>query len=310
MGAVFAIQVRTGQELKAKTMLCHVLEKASDRLVKSVLALETQTHILEKSNNHTVTTKPTEEEIETHLIKQEKRALITNRRRQLEAIKNYSVKMYEELKRDFLDEINELENEIKTLNTKKTKIKSVLSGYILIELRLNSERLPNYLWHLIKSVPLVQNIFEMPIPEYEMEAFAQRLDEVLEPEVEFSLADDIGEKEIEAIKIALINEFREKRRKKQLRRDDDVAIIEKFDRMRKSIMEKVYNFLNAKKKENNLFSRISINKTRNRQTVILPYKIFEKLFPNNETEFINGQVQAKDFLCRLERLSDTKGVMA
>ena len=310
MNAVFAVQVRTGYEIKAKEMLCHVLKEKNDQLVKSVYALETQTEVINESSGEYNTTTPTDKEIKEYLEKKEKRALITNKRRQLEAIKNYSMEMYEELKRDYLDEINELEKEIKNTGSKK-KIKSVLSGYILVELKLNAERLPDHLWHLIKSVPLVQSILSrVPIPEHEVDAFAKRLDEILEPEVEFSLENDITEERIEEIRNELIIEFRKKRRKKKHSETLRIRVIEKYDEMKKGVIYKVREFLHLKKNKNSLINKIKIRENKNQLKVNMPLHVFKALYPNFEIRFIRGRVQAKDFLDRLLNLSDEKGVLA
>ena len=189
MGSVFAVQVKTGSEIMAKEMLELVFQKANDTLVKSIYALETHTRVIETGmDSFDQSDDFVQNQISEHLEKKELRTRITNKRRQLEVIERYNTEEYNELKKEYKSKINALEKEFKQLSNSKTKIKSVISGYILVELVQNSTYLPNHLWSLIKSVPLVNRILSVnPIPEDELEYFATCLEESLEPQVEVAL---------------------------------------------------------------------------------------------------------------------------
>lgn len=315
MGAVFAVQVRTGYEIKAKEMLCHVLEKANEQLVKAVYALETQTELIDDASDKRISSKPSTEDIKAHLRRKEIRASISNKRRQLEAMQRYKSKEFEEMKEQYRKEINRLEKELKEEKNAKKKFKSVLNGYILIELKTNSIKLPDYLWHLIKSVPLVQNILSRdPIPEEEIDAFANKLEEILEPEVEFVVENDITEEKDEEIRKEIVNEFsriieRRKKKKEYVYETSRVEVIEKYEEMKKGAIHKVKELLRLKKERNNLIHKINLNEHKKQLKVKMPIRVFNALFSGSEIKFVKGRMQAKDFLERLRDFSGERGVL-
>src|SRR5699024_3175197 len=185
MGAFFAVQVRTGQEIKAKEMLKYVLEQKGVSIVKEIFANETHTKFvkndtLEVSECRNVT----EEDIQNHLRKERINNSINNRRQQLEVIESQTNEASEILKEAYRKEISKLQREVHEIREDSKVLKSVLSGYILIELHTNSVYLPNELWHMIKSVPVVTNILSTtPIPEEEIEFFFDKLETSTDPEV-------------------------------------------------------------------------------------------------------------------------------
>src|SRR5699024_8300197 len=109
---------------------------------------------------------------------------INNRRQQLEVIESQTNEASEILKEAYRKEISKLQREVHEIREDSKVLKSVLSGYILIELHTNSVYLPNELWHMIKSVPVVTNILSTtPIPEEEIEFFFDKLETLTDPEV-------------------------------------------------------------------------------------------------------------------------------
>lgn len=302
MGAFFAIQVRTGSEIKAKEMLSFVLRKEQYPHVKGIYALETFTEVInENSKLDEVGTELSNEEIETDLRKKELRSLITNKRRQLEVIKRYNTKMYKQVKETLSNEIRELEKEFQNLTTKKRKIKSVLSGYLLIEIRYNFHRLPEYLFHLIKEVPLVQRVLSLdPIPEHEIKVFAEHIDEVIEPEIEFTLEEDLSEEEILAIQSELVKKLNFN----ELTKEEEANIIQKIDSVKERMIDKIINFLNQKKEHQDL-NKIQIITKRRKNIVHLPLKIFKNICGNKQLMFNKGKVVSRDFLYRLEKIAST-----
>lgn len=300
MGSVFAVQVETGFEIKAKEMLSHVFKKDKDSLVKSIYALETHTELLKENQNRSINSELTEDDIQNHIKRKEIRAQITNKRRQLETISRYNTKKYKQIKAEYRKEINELEKKFKNIGCGKKKIKSVLSGYLLIELKVNSLKLPAYLWHMIKDVPLVRQILSLnPIPEHELEIFAKTLEEALEPKVEFALQSDPNEEEILATQSKLVKKLNHEKHT----REQETTIINKIDSAKEKILEKVKSFLRSKKKENaSSLNKIKLFTAKNQQIVNLPLSVFYILYPNKEVQFISGRVNSKDFLYRLKKV--------
>src|SRR5690625_6305598 len=130
MGSMFAIQVKTGSETKAKEMLKYVLESASYDLVKGIYANETHTKIISENDHENSLLLDdfdiVEEDIQSHLQKESLRNAITNKRHQLEALERYSGSDYEKLKNYYKQEINQLEKELKEIRNNSKEVASVL----------------------------------------------------------------------------------------------------------------------------------------------------------------------------------------
>lgn len=306
MGAVFAVQVRTGFETKAKEMLKHVFLNAGETLVKGIYALETHTEIINKDTEEIETeARINEEDIATHLAKERYRSAITNRRMQLQAIERYNSPEYEETKKAYKAEINQLEKQVAKLRNTSKKIHSVLKGYLLIELKWDSEYLPNHLWHLIKSVPLVQNILSTtPIPQEEMEQFISNMEDILEPEVVVTFE---KEKEVEEVK-EITSELLYEANKESTTKEEQEQIFEQIDNLNLSVVEKAKQIIKDQP-VNTLIKKIKAFVKRKREMVSMPLTLLEKIYTNKELKFIGNLVNGKDFLYRLENLANQKVVL-
>ncbi|RKJ17219.1 hypothetical protein D7X33_46935, partial [Butyricicoccus sp. 1XD8-22] len=208
----------------------------SETLVKSIYALETHTEFIrEDSKGVDTAATVSEEDITEHLTKERYRSCITNRRLQLQVIERYNSPEYEDIKREYKKEINELENKVAKLKGATKSIHSVMSGYLLIELKNKATYLPDYLWHLIKSVPLVSKILSTtPIPEEEMNYFVSNLDEVLVPETEINFGKELNFEEIEETQSEILEEVN----KKGTSKEKQEALLNKIDDMKLSVVDK------------------------------------------------------------------------
>lgn len=304
MGSVFAIQVRTGLETKAKEMLKHVLIKTNETMVKAIYALETHTEFINGNSEVVNVNAITENDISEHLTKESYRSAISNKRKQLEAIERYDTPKYNEMKNLYEKEINILESKLTQLKSTTKSLHSVLSGYLLIELEQNSTYLPNRLWHLIKSVPLVSKILSTdPIPEEEMEQFISNLDEVLVPQVEISFEKEVDFEEVNKMQCKVLEEVNQK----GISKEEEEALIDKIDNIKLSVVEKVKKIIESKP-ENPLFNKIKAFIKRKREVVSMPLRLLENLYTDNELQFIGKTINGKDFLYRLSNLSNRKMV--
>lgn len=303
MGSVFALQVRTGFEIKAKEMLKHVIRQTNETLVKGIYALETHTEIINKDTDLKSVEEINREDDLFHLRKQELRTSITNRRRQLDSIERYNTTEYNDLKEKYKDEINQLERQFNQIGRSSKKVHSVMSGYILLELIPKSKYLPNHLWHLIKSVPLVSNILSTsPIPDEEMEFFAERLEETLEPKAEIEFGEKLDHSEIDVIESEILTRINEENTKKETQDD----LINKIDKKTVSIVEKVRDIIKSKKKTS-LTNNIKTFVRRSKQIVVIPLRYLKEMYTNKEIQFVGDQICSKDFLSRLKRLLNQLG---
>lgn len=300
MGSVFAVQVTTGLEIKAKEMLELVIQKANETLIKGIYALETHTNIISKKTQGSEVEKGiTQKELSDHLERQELRARITNKRRQLDSIERYNTDKYIQLKQEYRTRINELEARFNEIGKSSKKIHSVMSGYILIELTQNSTYLPNQLWHLINSVPIVNKILSVnPIPEEELEWFATCLEEALEPQVEVMLNTELEYEEEVEQESDILRQINNKETKKC----EEVHLLDKLNEVKLSVVEKVRKLV-EERKCNPFLDRVKCFVRRNTEIIIMPLHYLEKLYTEEELQFIGERISAKDFLKRLKRMS-------
>jgi len=306
MGAFFAVQVRTGQEIKAKEMLKYVLEQKGVSIVKAIFANETHTKFvkndtLEVSECRNVT----EEDIQNHLRKERINNSINNRRQQLEVIESQTNEASEILKEAYRKEISKLQREVHEIREDSKVLKSVLSGYILIELHTNSVYLPNELWHMIKSVPVVTNILSTtPIPEEEIEFFFDKLETLTDPEVVMDFdkaeAEEVIDKKRTELLIELNNVETDKKEKERIENE--------LDELNLNIVEKVNDFLETKGEKLKL-PRIVAFVKRNKKFISMPNTLFNKLYNEDERNSIWKFLKERDFINRFTTLLNNKTEM-
>src|SRR5699024_3459317 len=108
----------------------------------------------------------------TSLMKDTLQEGLSNLKKQYEGIKDYIDKDTIKVKNVLKSNIEKVTDLIEAIKAKNKKLKAMLPGYILIELKMNSDYLPDELWHLIKACPLVVSIpSKYNIPAEEMYAF-------------------------------------------------------------------------------------------------------------------------------------------
>lgn len=299
MGAVFAVQVRTGFETKAKDMLKYVFTNHRVDLVRGIFANETHTEFIsDKTNNVSDEFIVTEEDIANHLQKERILSAINNRRQQLDIVNRYNDEEYESIKIAYRKEIRELEKQVQSIRGKSKAIHSVLSGYILIELELNSTYLPNELWHMIKSVPYVQSILSTdPIPEDEINRFFDRIGEITEPEVNITFEKEKTYDEIKKEQEELLIEIN----KENSNVNETEKLEEELDNLHLNIVDKVVSYINNKP-VNDYLSKIKAFIKRNRKTVTMPKSIFCELYGEDERTRISRFLSSKDFIDRFNKL--------
>lgn len=296
MRSVYAVQVRTGFESKAKEMLKHVLLNANEKLVKGIYALETYTaFISNKTNSVDTDYSVTEEDISNHLRKGFYQSEISNLRMQLEIIEPYNTPEYDDIKKGYREEVNRLERKVEQIRSATKTIHSVMPGYILVELKNNATYLPDRIWHLIKSVPFVNRILSTaPIPEHEMQSFISNLDKILEPEVEIEFGKEVDHEEVREVQSEILEEINSK----EISKEDEQSLLEKIDQIQFSVVEKAKEII-ANKPSNPFFRKIKAFVKRKKEVVSLPLSYLAELYTETELRFIGKRIEAKDFLLRL-----------
>src|SRR5699024_5879007 len=150
MGAVFAISVRGGREIIAKERLKQKFLERNEPLIKGIYALETHTEFIGNINQDTEFG-VNENDIATHLLKEQYRSAINSKQSQLEVIQRYDTKEFESIKKQYREEISLLQKKLAEARSKSKNLHSVFQGYILVELHLDSKYMPNDIYHLINE---------------------------------------------------------------------------------------------------------------------------------------------------------------
>lgn len=306
MGSMFAIQVKTGSETKAKEMLKYVLESANYDLVKGIYANETHTKVISENDHENSFLLDdfdiVEEDIQSHLQKESLRNAITNKRHQLEALERYSGSDYEKLKNYYKQEINQLEKELKEIRNNSKEVASVLCGYILVELKWNSLYLPDELYHLINQVPLVQSVLGFdPIPQEEVEFFFSN---IIEENIEIVFEEELTYEEIKEKQERLLIMLNDKEDTNDEKKE---TIKEELDNLHINVVEKIKNFLeNNETQPNSLLSKVKAFVKRGRKRVSMPLKLFKSLLSEDEVKRGEVKLSERDFIDRFSRLIKTE----
>src|SRR5699024_4036364 len=144
----------------------------------------------------------------------------------------------EEYKVEAKKEINQLEKEVREIKKSSKSLKSVIRGYILIELTMDSIYLPDYLWSFIKELKMgIPSKYS--IPEYELEQFFNTLSDYLEPEVILSFEKEKTYEEVEAEQKELLTQLNNK----EIDKDEKQEVENKLDELHVSVVDKINEFL-------------------------------------------------------------------
>ena len=306
MGSVFAIQVKTGSEINAKEQLKKLFLREGEPLLKGIYALETHTQIITKNTeNNEVDFNVDENDISTHLTKKKYNSVIGNLQKQYNKIKDHK-KICSTIKESYKNEISRLKSELKNVTRKSKRLHCVMSGYILIELKTNSEYMPNHIWHLINSSDLVQKILSTnPIPEEEVEFFFSNMAKITEPEVILTfdeeldyetLDDKVTELLTEANKTSSPNEFP---KKEKILDDIDELLFNVVDKTRKIIKEKSNRF--------RFLNKIKAFVMRKKRCVSMPLSLYYALYNREERTKLNELLNGREFLKRLKQFTYHSG---
>lgn len=296
MGAVFAISVQSGQEIYSKELLKKRLAQTNINIVKGVFASETYTDFINEDNNCVDTSDSIkEEDITSYMKTQRLRTAINNRRLQLEVLSRYNGVQYEEYKAEAKKEINQLEKEVREIKRSSKSLKSVIRGYILIELTMDSIYLPDYLWSFIKDLKMgIPSKYS--IPEYELEQFFNTLSDYLESEVVMSFEKEKTYEEVEAEQKELLTQLNNK----EIDEEEKLEVENKLDELHVSIVDKINEFL-ANKSVNNFYKKVNAFIKRGKKLVSLPSSLYCNLYNENEKLQISKFLQERDFLKRFEK---------
>src|SRR5690554_2159700 len=171
MGAFFAIQVQTGQEIQVKDMMEKVLSRfcwKEEPIIKSIYASETYTETIksDKINFDSIEMSLNKDDTEKYIHYRKLQSHVNNLKIAYDALGTKD----SELKKSYKESIRNINAEIRKMRKQGIKkMKSVMDGYILIELVPNSHYLPDLLWHAIKQIPKVINILsKWSIPQEEV----------------------------------------------------------------------------------------------------------------------------------------------
>lgn len=298
MSSIYAIQVRSGFEIKAKEMLEYVLKKANEKRVLNIYALHTKTKIISQNSENAHTDTDSESSINNHFLKRQYALSIANKREQLKAIERYRSPEYEQIKKQYRKQISELTRKLALLKKEdNTQIRTVLKGYILIELKDTITYLPNQLWQLIKSVPHISRILSRhPIPEEEIANFWANLDDELSTEVEIYFDEVMEEEEIVKEETKLLKQINDRKTNRHIQKE----LLRKINELRKSFTDKVRSILQAK--PNPFSTKIKTFNKRKREVVAMPLKCLKLLYTENEMKTIRQGIDSYDFLNRLKKL--------
>jgi transcription antitermination factor NusG len=194
----FAIQVRCGQEIDAKKMLKSVLEKEKDIRLNGIYALETFTQSITKNSKREEISEFLDDcEVAHYLQAKRTRENLSNLRSAYTRmdLDDQDAEM-QKMRVSYQEEIAQQTKELNDMKCRGRKIRSVLKGYILLELEEDLFELPKKLWRLIKSVPKVSGIVsDYSIPDEEITQFFDQID--LTPSVEVCASEEI--KSVEAL---------------------------------------------------------------------------------------------------------------
>ena len=296
--AFFAIQVRTGQELKAKEMIKYLLKDTNVKetcLVKSIYALETYTEYVndKKKAEFDVSKKINRKDVFTKLQLDSMNEGLKNLKKQYQSMKEYTDEKSIEYINSIKQKIRQLTNGINEIMKKSKKLKALFSGYILIELKINSDFLPENLWHLIHKCPIVVSIpSKYNIPAEEINSLFEKTE--TEPQIEVQFEEvleytEVIKKQKELVHKANTTEDNQKEKK----------YLQQADELNRNIVSEINEL---KGSHNTTMDRVKAFIKNKKETVSMPVSLFYELYKEFIDEEILSQLSAIDFIYRLHQL--------
>ncbi|GGA35371.1 hypothetical protein GCM10007416_05250 [Kroppenstedtia guangzhouensis] len=280
MSAVFAIRVQTGREVEAKQLLQMVLDRAGDKMVKSVYAMESMTQVLTDAQEE-IPSELSQEDIPHHLHLKRLNEYLNNLRTAYTELKrSKSSVSLDDLESSYKESIRQIQSLIQKLRKKvKGRMRSVLPGYILVELNVNYHTLPAQLWHLIKSVPKVIGVVSRNhIPKDQLEHFFEIAEVERETEVQVSLEDEIHSVEDRVRELLhqanTTADVKEKKQRFEAVEEDPKTMVERVNDIKESVRPN--NRLQRLIQRSKAFVR------RGKETFVLPIRLIEKIRNDKE----------------------------
>lgn len=294
--AYFAIQVNTGEELQAKEMLLDLLsrskiEEAND--IKAIYTMQKYTTFLNASDDVSDGFLNEEKEHHHKIVKESIGKHIGNLKKQYEGLKHKKDCKSIALKNSLKDKINQLHHEQQTYKT-QTTMKSLLPGYVLVEIEADIEYLPEGLYDLINEVPLVNSILSrISLPEQDVEWMFETI-EIKESQVEIQFDEvatqqEAEQKEKEAIYYANTAKHP----------DEEKEYIEKSKQQTESFISKVNN---RKKNSEYTIDRLKGFIKNKKETVKMSVSLFREIYPETFKTEVLPALSLRDFINRLDRL--------
>ncbi|WP_193065503.1 transcription termination/antitermination NusG family protein [Oceanobacillus oncorhynchi] len=198
----FALQVKTGQELKAKEMIKLLLKKSKEKsshLIKAIYAKETYTQYFDCNEKKKLNLSPeqvTENDIFNSLHLDSLKEGLSNVKKQFDSIKKYEDETSNKMKLDLKKKMDHLTGQIDTIRSTAKNLKAAFPGYILIELRTETLYLPNELWQLLNQCPFVASIpSKHNIPAEEIDYFFST-NAKTEPDIEIQFEEAVDYDEV------------------------------------------------------------------------------------------------------------------
>lgn len=298
--AFFAVQVHTGAEIKVKEKLEFLLNKHSWKHdVKAVYALETYTELVNENKTSFDFSELDNKDICEFMQLQRMRMGLANLRQQYVALKRHTETEIS-LVNTYKEKICELTSEIKDFRQRTKQVTSLLKGYILVEIQQNFWKLPNELWHLIKSVPQVVNILKNSIPDYEIKSFFNKIK--VTPEIELELDNILSLDEINEIENELLEKANEIVGTKQ-----EKEILEQIDELHVNIeteVETIAQSIPVYSPIKNLVSKVNTYMRYKKEIVLMPIVLFKQMYKDIETHFTKKLLNKNDYLSRLRKLAE------
>lgn len=282
MSAVFAVQVQTGRELEAKQLLQVVLDRAGDTMVKSVYAMESVTQVLSDVQEE-IPFELSQDDIPHHLHLKRLNEYLGNLRAGYgELMESKSSEYPHDLESSYKESIRQIQSLIQKIKKKvKGRMKSVLPGYILVELNVNYHTLPAHLWHLIKSVPKVIGVVSQNnIPQDQLKQFFKTTEVEQEMEVQMSLKEEVQSVEHQVRELLhQANVAADVKEKKEL--------FEAVEEEPKTLVERVNDIKESVQPNSRLQRLIQRSKAfvrRSKETFVFPIRLIEKIYNDRDSD--------------------------
>ncbi|WP_047981727.1 hypothetical protein [Ornithinibacillus contaminans] len=161
----FIVQVQSNHEITVQKTLAYIFSRKKEIVVRSIYALDTHTAL----SNSSQSINESNEDVRFYLYQQRLREQLNTMRY---AYAKIDKELQPALKQEYRDKISNLTKEVRSNQSLLPKNKTVISGYIIIELDGNFNQLPNSIYYDIKSVPKVIGVpSPYNVPLEEMEAF-------------------------------------------------------------------------------------------------------------------------------------------